>query len=747
MTAHASPHLSTATSFSFQHFFPQLYPIQLTGTFAVCFRDHSILYGELMQTATTSFNLILHGPFLTAILSNRSNFGKHALFRDHHLFAPHFIATRHNSLSLHLIPEHYRVCLEATITFKSEEEICEWMRALQSLRALMRDLRYVPTPLRVPAALLDARSRKRTPAIVEITGVEPNARNPRLAIESSERSGDAVCVIPLSASTVVLIADVIEVDQGFLTLSVESKEQATKLLLFDTQDAFYTVFAAMHAIIERMVEKQRVEKKPRRNIAEPFQTQGDEQLEWPKPVFAREPVQLRAVPDPPPLTARTFTTFPRVPVKASTELQLLTFEGELRRRVLVIRGARRANVRAAETEEPYAEFAFDDAQTAMRAYYVDTIAAVTGKGSAKPPFKFLSRFDAGTYTRSGEEVMRGVFARRETARETIQACNAIRYPVRERTERTYGGAAIAQLRAAVARGNAAFAEVCSVLASVFFVNTEGARVMPAVRALLANRLNFLDMIPRKLEPFQAMVVFVARMVFKGVFQEFIKLVLANKEWRKKNFWEISYVNNPAFLEEILECVNEIRHKGYTGTVDIDVLQKDPVLCERKDVEIHYVVDQILEHVQNGKEVDKLMIAKIIDVLCKLFVEGFVVPKTAILPELRHGWYCMYLASKMKVNSPEMIAFRKAVSDACMSFLSPLEMMIKALNVGFNCGMVGLWVLYMGKAAKKYGLYNEKSDLMDNEIVVNIADSLQIFSSLLIDMSDEELFENIKKCNY
>ena len=95
----------------------------------------------------------------------------------------------------------------------------------------------------------------------------------------------------------------------------------------------------------------------------------------------------------------------------------------------------------------------------------------------------------------------------------------------------------------------------------------------------------------------------------------------------------------------------------------------------------------------------------------------------------------------------MIAFKKAVDEASLSYLSPNEMMIKALNIGFNCGMVSPWILYIAKTAKKYNLYDENSDIMNNGIVISISDSLRILLSFLVDMSDEELFENIKKCNY
>ena len=748
--------LTNSQNLSYQQCFPSLYSIQLSGSFSICLKNHSLEFNDFMQTATTNFNIILHGPFLTAILSNHNNFGKHPLFHDYHLFIPFFLISRKSELSIQLIPVNYHICLELTISFKSKEENQEWYQTILSINGFLKDLKNVPRNLKIPVIIFEEKTQKKITSKMEISELMNNSTKAKISFELVEKLTDFPKLILLCEKTSLSLADDYThlEDQFFSSFYLENQHQQAKYLMFDSKDILYTVFTSLYILINQLVEAKRKSKKIMRYFAKSIQSVDETPLIYRNINYYSKPMEIKSI-----VTFEKnddlFKKPTSVPAKASTDLQLLSFDSEIKRRILIIKNKQK-KPKKQNKEHLFFEIPVDyeDQLSTIKSYYSQNIISYNFKVSQKLPFQIFSKFDSNYLSSDSDIIMKSFFSRLEICKETAQICNSLKYTCSPFKEHFYGEYPLQQINNIlsnfsniISMNDSEFVKLCSIFASIFFVNTDYSKVLPAIKELLKMQNRIRNMIPCYQEPFQTLVIFFSRIIFTNTFHNFLNIVISDAQWRKRNFWSISYINNLGFLELLLKVSLSLSSRTYKGQLNRSLIQKNPLLIERKDIEIHYIIKNIQIQAQNSGQFIKVLIAKIINILCRLFTEGFLYSQTAILPELRHGWYCMCLASKMKIQSPEMIAFKKAVDEASLSYLSPNEMMIKALNIGFNCGMVSPWILYIAKTAKKYNLYDENSDIMNNGIVISISDSLRILLSFLVDMSDEELFENIKKCNY
>ncbi|OHS98561.1 hypothetical protein TRFO_08848 [Tritrichomonas foetus] len=245
--------------------------------------------------------------------------------------------------------------------------------------------------------------------------------------------------------------------------------------------------------------------------------------------------------------------------------------------------------------------------------------------------------------------------------------------------------------------------------------------------------------------YQQMYCFIINLFQAKILNIFLLSLIDNKEIREKLYFPSSLMFSEEFIIQLYRAIKSI--KFHLNSMFYKHAIKHWSDAEQSHVNYEPKYHQILwtslsmdteeKCMKYGRESLNILVHQIID----FFSDGFIPPKSAVLPQLRHCWYAFYLSSSVNIETPEMLVFRKLLDDVAMSETDdPNILLYNFLLMGIKCGLGYFFIMYVISYTNKSHLYMETSCARNNSMAIQIADAVCRISNIVSLIKDDEIIE-------
>ncbi|KAH0785247.1 hypothetical protein GPJ56_010890 [Histomonas meleagridis] len=746
-----SPTVSSSNFNFFHNFYPQISEIKSSGKFSL---KVQMFFETEEKTNIASYlaeyNFEMYGPFIKATIHNRKAGSNGQLSHSYLIFIPHYFVQRFHDISVSFIPINPATQTMFTIFFSSTSVCNVWINLIHSVQTILEDITQT-NPLFIPSSLYDLESDVIHRAELQ-TKVSSNGNT---VIEFIPK---VVPPIEVTQFFSVLTLNEIEKfpdEKRFLSLRFnDSKNWPEKyVILCECEGDAFVSFFTFHILLANIQKRKREAQKPLFTFAVPNYS-----LELENDFVSMRKVSIQnftnsankitvnqslQVESPP-----TFDKIVYVPKKASTELELISFENIVKRRIIITevppksKRVHRNNMRQnAENKTS----SFEEQKLKIKASTkIEELIKNHGYGVPRET-------DDNLNDQRGAQLLLGEFLHPPICdHETYEFCQKVGYEVNKYAIKPIDGKPIlqqmtiltSQIPKQFTLNDPSFQKFACLFASALIQRVNQKTFGESLQTLISNTdLSDLFFYQEDRPLLKTVYLFITRLVFHKRIPDFLSLLQHSPEWRYETFRTPSIWHSPEFLEIFESTLSSFDKKslinGQMFDVDDSTIQFMPI-HDRYDTSIRILCQSILTSFQNHKDTNS-MIVTLVGMLYQFLNDGFRPSQTAIYPELQNSWYTMNVTSTLNIKTPEMPLLQQAIIQIFnATFKSPKEMLLNLILQGLRLGVMDKWIVLAGIAAKEINAYDKKSSILKKNRVVSIANSLHCIQPVVIKTTPEDL---------
>ena len=220
--------------------------------------------------------------------------------------------------------------------------------------------------------------------------------------------------------------------------------------------------------------------------------------------------------------------------------------------------------------------------------------------------------------------------------------------------------------------NPKFYLILTGISLLFIENTNKENINHSFRSLLEKNQRFKSYFPLKPtenEKFSfdeflfAMKLFFCRLFISHLFSFFLEFIIKENNWRYSTYLKLSPLLSTDFIEHLQIVTQPIQNSQFIGHLNTNLLKetkwenynpKNPVSVSESFVirdlieNLHHM---ILSDNRNEENIHKIT-ENIISEIINFFKKGFKIPSFSPFPTMRHPWYVFVIGSSLEQNKKE-----------------------------------------------------------------------------------------------
>ena len=437
-----------------------------------------------------------------------------------------------------------------------------------------------------------------------------------------------------------------------------------------------------------------------------------------------------------------------VPEKASSHLELLQFEKDIKREIIVYFNEKDKIPHKNQQKliKPFKETSFEKEIIKIKAENFQRIPFYSIRQQNTKLFQMKPDFLTKELSKNGNQLMHEFLSRDVLSNQTKEFMDylQLKYPNSNKNQPIPGVEICIKLSHLLTKINKSAKEdlpyqlsdknieqIIDILSSLFVMHT-----IPDFFP------KFSQLMKENIPNFFKFSIFISHVLYKGDIFKFLSLLNENAIDENENqlnglsglYQENSLLRNPEFIEILIATFYPIINKEFVGKYR--GLEKPLTFKLRIDISCRNDSNLILDAFSKGKEIPNQIIADLISQISQFYSENYRKPEINPFSQMRSPFYAFQVACNLP-DDTDVIALRTVVTKItkeCQQ--NPLAHLF---SYGLNCGMAGKWFLRSVQIIREESLSSEESGFYDPEVISNIADSLFSISSIFISINEEELF--------
>lgn len=698
--------------------------------------------GIIQHKSLFYFNMI--GPFILAKFADKKKLYINELSHDYLIFIPQFFVQKRNGNTLNFIPSNPNSLFSFCIDFKDHISACSsWYTLIQKAEEIIEgELKMIT--LNIPINLLDLQTKTLSKMDLTNTQNSINFTNCQYISKDFKNSLDASRLEILPANDVPEIDN----DKIFMSFILNPSWQQKYAIICGSEDDMFITFVTLFGMINNKKRENRKkefchDEQSHTLCNDTYVDNSSVELKklssikfFSKPASLRSDVSLH--------TGNINFGSVQVPLKASSDLELISFETNVKRHIIVdFADTKMKKLNIRQEKMIGSSLSFEERIQKMKSK-TNIKDLLTNLGYVLEEKK---EFEADQ--KKGKDII-NQFLHSITSNEDISSfCEEIGFTYNKYAIRPVEGKPILQKFTLLIKdipneftlNNESYLKFAECFASILIQNVDKKTFYQSFKALLSKTsFSELLILAQDGSLLRTVFNFVHRLVFQKRLFDFVIYLQNSPEWRRDNFQTASVWHSLQFFEFLASKISTFSKKKILKS-DFNI-ENIPVnfihIHDRYDTIIRIICETILDRYQNYLGINDLVLL-LIQNICEFLYEGYQRTSTALFPEMQTPWYTMYIASTLPYEYPEMLQFSQVVNKIFLSDIkNPRNMLMNLILDGIRFGVIDKWIIFAAFAAKEIGCYKPKSSIFKNDRVVSISNSLHMISSVMIETTPTDL---------
>ena len=670
-----------------------------------------------------NFEVSMIGPFLKFNRVNDSANTRNQKSVSFYIFTPYFM-TRRDFLknSIEMIPLHLRTQASIEINFPSKNESLSFLSKIHKINAILLDsVRILPPVL--------ASVKTYSPRTKVSTDYELSFINNIISLHSSQKIADPLPINVDVNSCIVPPFDMesCSEDNKGLSFLFKGKGFDELFITFENFDIMAFSFLTIYLSIEQKYVKTK-QVVPKIALASDIMSKPDkdDKIMWPAQILKTDGFKInessifdsRQVPK---MHAKVL-----VPEKASSHLELLQFDMQIKRNVYCY-FSKKCEKTERRVEPKLPKTSFEGECIKIKSELFSRIPFYTTEKRKQKLFTPKPDFFTKTLNANGETLLNELVSKPIASNETSQFMKSLKFIVPNKSQPTPGLQIAAKIGHIITELNSnlltdpTFIELCRNFCSILID-----RIADDFYEKFSKLMNC------RVNDFCSLTVFISKYFYKGTLGSLISL-FGTKQFNDL-YLPHSLMRNTEFIELFIAAIYPVTTKCFTGHF---VGINEPVpLPQRHDIHCRVLSNLIRESLSSGEEMPKRFIAELVCRTSLFLSENYHGPVPSFFSGMRTPFYAFQVACNEK-DDTDVIALRTVVNKITAS--AAKHPVCSLLIAGLKFGMSGKWFLRAIKVCKEENLLSQKSAFLDDDQVTNLADSLFSLSSILVEIDEDEIF--------
>lgn len=700
-----------------------------SGTFLVKIENRESVNGEV-QVIENEFNIELFGPFMIfdPVIDNSN-----VSVPSFSIFTLYFMVRLNSySCSLEFLPVFTRVAFNIIITFKSLSEAQYWIKKFRSLRIMANKTDQIFPPISCPIVLYDPATNPQK------TDLELSFINNKISIITS--SNKLLFSFNVSTETSFIFISPFKNYKGDhreFSFTFIQPNWIDKAIICNSKWSLALITLTIYLMTSRTYVQNL--KKIKNEIIYaakiPSREQDNEKIDELN-LTIEYPIQKVCEP---------FDVSPKlqfksviVPEKASSRLELLSFEFKLNRKIYFTKLSHQIPKKITRNKKFYPKaLKFEDEVAKLTNNYPIEINIQTDFEKQVENTEDSQKIDY-LY-----DFLNPIVA----SQEILDICKEFQFETEHLRKRVNGyqfskdlGKLVLELSNCCSVENKSFCEICSGIARVLLKGTEHSKFIDEIRSIVPNSIS--KYIPNyDVDINSKLTFFVARLMITKNFSKFIHIIMKEYNWRCRIYRPTAPMYSSIFIELLIAAVLPIFSMKFTGTLKYDVLvnnkwSKDFYPPSQKLAKHINEIKKILN--QETPENIQNIIHEFVNIIINDFMSAYIAPKPCPLQFMRNSWYCFVLgASRFENFSINLMC--EAVESYTILLKDPNAMQESLLMQGLRKGLCGTWCLAAIIAGREEEVFDRDSFLFDDVEMLAYIDNIHEFSKIIADLSYDLTF--------
>ena len=736
------------------HYFSQTYPqfSSLNAKSRVGLRCEDLMKDNIRTKNNVSqYQAELIGPFMffNVIIETKSY---DTTITNFYIFCP-FYMTKFNvtDCSLDFIPIVPFISMNFSAYFQTYNEAVDFQRKILKAKTLANTPDLFCPPLVAPVIIYNIDNGDVGEFEINSQGNIINFSNKMNVRTESITIDEKVFILNYSPFE--------KIPDNFLSISFTFNIDSWKnrCCICNNREFLEFIFFTIYLSVQRNALQKR--NKPKQNVflstQIPIYKLSDKEINKFEGYFCKETATFNAMPTE--MKTKHEIDFQKVsvPTKASTKLELLSFDFPIQRRVFAVNKSSSQSSKAERKAKTSvcclrSVPSFDKFMEKEKKMYSNICIDFDIK-DPKDPIElscFAKESDIALFEPTGLETLNDFLCPPVCCKECKNFCDKISLFVPQTFERTNGylfsnkiGRIVVELGDSFDFESKDFSLLCSGIAQVFlegFIDVDS--FMDKFKDLLKETklIGCLNSF-KELSTRENLILFIARIIKIGKLSQLLSILSTKrKSWRIENYLSTSPMQSAEFVELLRAVTAPLQNCRVSGRLDKDSFCKTKwgsSKCLSPSVAVKHSVDKLIESALDAKSETKEATKELINEIIEFFKDGFVKPSFSPVESMRHPWYCFVAGSAIDVEGAKQIEKMRDVVETLTTLLSnPEEMLHSLLYEGLKFGMIGEWVLLACAAGESEGLFKRESPIADHEEMLS-------FSNALFPLSDIYYFFN------
>ena len=688
-----------------------------------------------VETATGDYELTMEGPFL--LLTAKAG------TCDYQLFTPVFMARRLSPNQLELMPTGNERTTTFILEFASEARCFHMHRALLRMRTEIEagDYPLIPITLEVSMREFDMQGAAIGEHVCDIE-LSQQKRGKVVIFRSKDKGATPIAQLRVGSMLRVYLPTPDSdpsIGDCFRTLvccNFAPGNSTVRHVIFKTRKQMYFTFLTMWIEIDR-IRRERMEQ-GFIEWAQRIPTRPVSEFEEPRDLFRNEEMRVRFPVERLPEPSFSVPIFP----PRGERVEPIWFGGTVRRRVIVVRSDEKERVDQVRVEpvQP-GEDDFSGQVKKLREQLRDSLPEVAHV-SRRKPFDMKPCVVSSLVSDSFAVELDGSVTRKSFARVSRQRIENMGYNYPEyRPPIFYGSKVVQEIDALSMRiplkcemTNSGFRRLVALLGSLFAHRRKGEVKLPdfgnpVVKPCLVDGVSYGDY-----------VLSIGNLLYQQLWSEYLIAMSNTPEWILSNYENDSPFCDWWFLERLYNATLRLTRVQFSGVFGAD---DQVVLCENHIPVLREIVNDILD--EKSREMSDQNVVRLLAVLFSFFGEGFCMPGTVVVSELRSPWYLFSLASSSSDKHVEIVVMQRVVDDLIGKMISdPRQMLVMGILEGLRCSLLGDWIVFCAKIGEELRLYRDGAPMLDHAEVTQVAEQLFSIADMHIGVSNETILAEMDR---
>ena len=689
-----------------------------------------------VETATGDYELTMEGPFLLLTSKSRTLY-------DYQLFTPVFMARRLSPKQLELMPTGNERTTTFILEFASDARCLHMHRAILRMRTEIEagDYPLIPITLEVSMREFDMEGVAIGERVRDIE-LSQQKRGKVVIFRSKDKGATPIAQLRVGSMLRVYLPtkdsdpSIEDCFRALVCCNFAPGNSTVRHVIFKTRKQMYFTFLTMWIEIDR-IRRERMEQ-GFIEWAHRIPTRPVSELKEARDLFRNEEMRVRFPVEKLPEPDFSAPIFP----ERGERVEPIWFGGTVRRRVIIVRSDEKERVDHVRVDpvQP-GEDDFKWQAKKLRDQFKDSLPAATHVRRRKP-FDMKPCVVSSLVSDSFTVELDGSINKTAFARMSRQRIELMGYKYPEyRPPIFYGSKLVQEIDALSMRiplkcemTNSGFRRLVALLGSLFAHKRKGEVRLPdfgnpVVKPCLVDGVSYRDY-----------VVSIGNLLYQQLWSEFLVAMSNTHEWILSNYENDSPLCDWWFLERLYNATLRLTHVQFSGVFGAD----DQVVVSENHIPIlREIVNDVLD--SKSRDMSDQNVVRLLVVLFSFFGEGFRMPGTVVVSELRSPWYLFSLASSSSDKHVEIVVMQRVVDELVGKMISdPRQMLVLGILEGLRCSLLGDWLVFCAKIGEELGLYRDGAPMLDHAEVTQVAEQLFSIADMHIGVSNETILAEMDR---